>query len=79
LSVTDVARALKIVSAHHPAASIRGGKIVLPAASSEVIAAINRQLVLDGVDVCEIDVVRNDLEAIFMNLVQEPAHEPRTH
>ena len=70
LSVNDVAKALKIVAANHPSACVRSGKIVLPAASSEVIAMINRQLVLGGVDVSEIDVVRNDLEAIFMNLVQ---------
>ena len=70
LSVDDVAKALKIVATSHPSASIRSGKIVLPAASREAIAAINRQLVLGGVDVCEIDVARDDLEAIFMNLVQ---------
>jgi ABC-type multidrug transport system ATPase subunit len=70
LSVSDIAKAWKMVEAIHPLASIRNGKIVLPATSSEAIASLNRQLVLDGVDVCEIDVVRNDLEAIFMNLVR---------
>ena len=70
LSVSDVALALKIVSATQPSARIDGGKIVLSAASPDFIATLNRQLVMNGVDVCEIDVVRNDLEAIFMNLVQ---------
>ena len=70
LSVNDVAKALKIVAASHPSASIRSGKIILPSASSELIAVINRQLVLGGVDVWEIDVARDDLEAIFINLVQ---------
>jgi lantibiotic transport system ATP-binding protein len=70
LSVSDLATAWKMVEATHPLASIRSGKIVLPATSSEAIASLNRQLVLAGVDVCEIDVVRDDLEAIFMNLVR---------
>jgi ABC-type multidrug transport system ATPase subunit len=70
LRVPDVTRALQIMAANGHPASAQGGRVVLPAISSEAIAAINRLLVNRGVDVSEIEVVKNDLERIFMKLIE---------
>jgi hypothetical protein len=37
----------------------------------EKIAEINRELVTRGVDVFEVSVVKNDLERIFMDLIND--------
>lgn len=47
------------------------GEVVLPALSGERIAAINRRLNAQNLDVYEIRSVRNDLETIFLDLVSE--------
>ena len=41
----------------------------MPAATKDRIAQINQQLVNNGVEVYEISVVKNDLEMIFMDLI----------
>ncbi len=69
LCVSDIAKTLQIVSQLYPKAHSHGGRVILPAISGEAIAMINRSLIIQGVDVCEIEVVKNDLEKIFMNLV----------
>ena len=45
------------------------GRCELPALPRETIADINRQLVMNGIDVYEVSVVKNDLERIFIDLV----------
>jgi len=49
--------------------SFAGGRFTLPAMEKERIADLNRQLVAAGVDVFEVSVVKNDLEHIFMDLI----------
>jgi ABC-type multidrug transport system ATPase subunit len=69
LDTSDAQRTLALVSAAHAQAAIREGKVVLPALSKPEVASLNRQLVAAGLDVYEIGVVRNDLEKIFMDLI----------
>lgn len=44
-------------------------KLIMPAVSKEIVAKINRELIANGIDVIEISVVRNDLESIFMDII----------
>ncbi|MBL7864160.1 MAG: ABC transporter ATP-binding protein [Cyclobacteriaceae bacterium] len=50
---------------------VENGKVVIPALSREKIVEVNRQLVEMKIGVYEITAVRNDLETIFMNVVNE--------
>lgn len=47
------------------------GKLLIPAQQQENIAAINRQLVHAGISVYAIQPVQNNLETIFMNLIND--------
>ncbi len=62
-------KAAEIISRGNVSIRLGEGKIVLPALSKREIASINQQLVSHGLDVYEISAERNDLEAIFMNLI----------
>jgi ABC-2 type transport system ATP-binding protein len=65
----DPETTLKILTQNDLTALYQEGKYVLPALSKERIAKINRQLVSEGVDVFEVSTVKNDLETIFIDLV----------
>ena len=52
---------------------IGDNKIKLPIISNDLIAEINRQLIAQNIDVYGISMVENDLETIFMNLIN-PYH-----
>jgi lantibiotic transport system ATP-binding protein len=67
ISTSDNAAAVQAIED----AQLVDGEIVLPAMPAERIAAINRRLIAQGLDVYEIRTVRNDLETIFLNLVDE--------
>jgi len=62
-------RALQILNDHNFPAHTAKDKIVLPVLSRQTIARINQQLVENGIEVYEITVVKNDLESIFVDLV----------
>ncbi len=65
----DIVMADKIIREYELMPVLDDGKIMIPAVSKEVIARINQQLVNNGVDVYEIGIVKNDLEAIFIDLI----------
>jgi ABC-type multidrug transport system ATPase subunit len=48
---------------------IENGKVIMPLIDREKIGVLNRQLVRDGIAVYEISEVRNDLESIFIDLI----------
>ena len=68
IATSDNAAALQTIGGE---ARLVDGEIVLPALTSERIAALNRQLIARDLDVYEIRTVRNDLETIFLDLVRE--------
>jgi lantibiotic transport system ATP-binding protein len=70
LRTGDQAAALRVLDASGLLGTTRDGSIALPPLPRERIAAINRALVAAGVDVYEIGLERNDLESIFMDLVE---------
>lgn len=65
----DPAATLQLLHDQALEGHIENGKVLIPAVSKERVADINRQLVLRGISVYEIQAVRNDLEAVFMNLI----------
>ena len=71
VSTSDNAAALQAIAGEGIDARIVEEEIVLPALTSDRIAAINRRLTARNLDVYEIRTVRNDLETIFLNLVRE--------
>ncbi len=66
---SDGARTREVMIQNGIDAEYQNGRCTLPALPKETIAAINRQLVLKGVDVFEVSVVKNDLERIFMDMI----------
>jgi lantibiotic transport system ATP-binding protein len=69
IETDDAVKALQILNEDGLVIRIENGKLVLPVISKEKIAAINRQFVNSGIDVYEITAVKNDLETIFMDLI----------
>jgi ABC-type multidrug transport system ATPase subunit len=53
-------------------AELRDGKVCIDIQTKEKMAGINRQLIASGIDVSEITFSKNDLEALFMNLINKP-------
>ncbi len=70
LRTSDRAAALRVLDASGLRGIMRDDSIVLSPLPRERIAAINRALVAAGVEVYEIGLERNDLESIFMDLVE---------
>ena len=71
VSTSDNAEAARTIAEEGIAARLVDGEVILPALTGERIAAINRRLTARNLDVYEIRAVRNDLETIFLDLVQE--------
>lgn len=71
IAASDNVRAVAAIASEGIAARIDEGEIVLPALPNTRVAEINRRLNAHEVDVYEIRPVRNDLEAIFLELVKE--------
>jgi ABC-2 type transport system ATP-binding protein len=65
----NIEKTLQIFSAIHLTGTIEDGKIVLPSIPKKTIADLTTQLIKHDVEVYEISIVRNDLETIFMNLI----------
>jgi ABC-2 type transport system ATP-binding protein len=60
---------LRILRDNHLQAHTENGKVLVTAQPRETISSINEQLVKSGVAVYSIHTVKNDLETIFMNLI----------
>ncbi|HKS21491.1 MAG TPA: ATP-binding cassette domain-containing protein [Thermoanaerobaculia bacterium] len=71
VSTADNDKALSVFDAAGVPARIDDGDIVLPPLDGARIAELNRELVARDVDVYEIRQVRNDLETIFLDLLND--------
>jgi len=71
VSTSDNNEALRTATEDGIHAQLADGAVVLPALSHARIAALNRRLTARNLDVYEIRPVRNDLETIFLNLMNE--------
>jgi lantibiotic transport system ATP-binding protein len=66
---SDQERTLRLMSDHQLSPRIENGKIILPSLAKETIATLNQQLVAHDVLVYEISIVKNDLESIFIDMI----------
>jgi ABC-2 type transport system ATP-binding protein len=69
IATNDEVAALRLIRNMNLEVSTQKGKIVLPVLANEQLAAINAQLVSNGLSVYEITTIKNDLETIFINMV----------
>ncbi len=69
LETNNHSKTLQLLLDNNITARVDNEKIVMPVMPKDALAAINRQLVQGGVDVYEITTVKNDLESIFINLI----------
>ena len=65
----DNERAIKILSKENINPKIEGTKILIHSVPKNVIANIIQQFVNNNIEVYEVSLIKNDLEAIFMNLI----------
>lgn len=66
---SDQEKTLRLMSDHNLSPRVENGKIILPSLARETIAALNQQLVASDVLVYEISIVKNDLESIFIDMI----------
>lgn len=71
LETSDPEKTREVLSSIDLTANFQNGKCILPALQKERVAEINRQLIARGVDVFELSIVKNDLEKIFIDLINE--------
>lgn len=69
IQTNNAEKTLQIINDNNPGTKIENGKIMMPVISNKKIAAINYQLVNAGIEVYEISIIKNDLENIFMNII----------
>ncbi|RBL89826.1 ABC transporter ATP-binding protein [Chitinophaga flava] len=69
LDTTHPAAALQLLSHQQVEARAEAGRIRIPALPEETIAGLNSLLVQHGIGVYGIQAVKNDLETIFMDLI----------
>jgi len=60
-----------VITDNNLTAHIENGKIIIPLIAKELIGNINQQLADNNIAVYEIATVKNDLETIFMNLINQ--------
>lgn len=67
----DNKKTLQIVSEHDAVSRIESGKVTLQVIEKEKIARINQQLVHNNIEVYQISTVKNDLEKIFFDVIND--------
>ncbi len=60
---------MQIIRGNDLAPQVADGKVIIPAVSKNITAKIIQQLVNNGVEVYEAGIIKNDLETIFMDLI----------
>ena len=69
IDTNDNARAMEVISGFTSTAQMQNNKIVIPLLGRNVVAEMNKALIQQQLDVYELSIVKNDLESIFFNLV----------
>jgi lantibiotic transport system ATP-binding protein len=63
--------AFEIVKALGHLPKMVNGQITMPIVDKQIIASINKQLLNQGIDVYQLSTVKNDLESIFIDIVNQ--------
>jgi ABC-type multidrug transport system ATPase subunit len=69
IDTSDSAAALQLLRDHAVNGRLENGKVLIPPIQKERLALINQQLVQAGISVYELHALSDDLEAVFMNLI----------
>ena len=69
IDTNDAEKTMQIINSNNINAHVEQGKIQMPLTSKKNIAAITKQLIESSIEVYEITTVKNDLEVIFMDLI----------
>ena len=67
----DAPRTMQVISEYGLRLRVESGKVAIPVLEKEQIAAVNKKLVLSGIEVYEIGKIENDLEEIFFDVIGE--------
>jgi ABC-type multidrug transport system ATPase subunit len=67
---SEPSKAQEIIGRHHSEVLLKGNLVQIPLIEKDLIARLNKDLVGNGIDVYQIQTLRNDLESIFMDLVK---------
>ena len=67
---SDNKKAFELVSKHNIVPTIKDDSIVIPNSNKSIIAQINKDFVVNNIDVYQINTEKNDLESIFIDLVK---------
>jgi ABC-2 type transport system ATP-binding protein len=65
----NIEKTLQVIRENNATAVVEGTRIRMAPASKKTIAKINQQLVMNNVEVYEVSIIKNDLETIFMSLI----------
>ncbi len=65
----DVEKTTRIIQSNNLTVTNRDGKIIIPVVPKSMISSINQQVVRAGIQVFEISISKNDLEAIFVDVI----------
>jgi len=71
LDTSNAEKALKIITDNHWHGNYENERLTIQMIPKENIAILNRQLVSNDIDVYEMRIVKNDLETIFMDLINK--------
>jgi len=71
LDTSENEKTVSFLNAMQVEAELFDGKVRIDLQTKEKMASINRQLIEVGIDVSEISISKNDLEALFMNLINK--------
>jgi ABC-2 type transport system ATP-binding protein len=67
----NMAQTMQVIRDNNLVPGVAEGKVIIPAVSKNITAKIIRQLVNNGVEVYEAGIIKNDLETIFMDLINK--------
>lgn len=69
IETDNIAKTQQVISGQQLSAEIQNGKILVSVSDKEKIAALNHELVKNDIRVYEMGVLKNDLENIFIDLI----------
>ncbi len=70
-ATNNPSKTLEILLSNNLPATIFNEQVTMPLVDKEIIANLNQQLVKNNIDVYQINTIKNDLEAIFIDLTKK--------
>jgi len=67
----NISQTMQVIRDNNLVPEMAEGKVIIPAASKNITAKIIQQLINNGIEVYEAGIIKNDLETIFMDLINK--------